>query len=415
MNLTATLAQRQQVQSTNGVLTILGLFSLRWISGILENQGLAMASEIAALIMLAGLALSFLQHMRLTAKSALFVAGLVSWLAAATFSLIVNPATDTRAGVSLLSLLMLYALFANAVFGQIQSRYQLRSVARLLTAFVTIGAALSILQVVTGTGFVEAGKSQINRAFGSDVHPVSFAIQIVAALVALEVIRSKIGRRPNPASLFLILLGCIALYLTYARTAWVMGVFVIGYVLLTHGPPLRRLVLGLAFLISGSLVLAMSSRFSDLSSLPFFLSNFSFQDVVFDWRYVDNSISWRIVNWSFGLNQALESPILGFGPGQSAHSSRFNLEMHNIFLETFFEGGIFGLSAFLLCLAGLLRIHRLLPRQNRVDRYALALTNGYGFALLLAVSFSTSFVDQLMSILIYLLLLAVASVPATGR
>lgn len=391
---------------------LLGLFAIRWTAGILENQGLTMASQAAAIVMLAGLGIGFLNRMRLTAVTSLFVAGVVAWMVAAFLSLIANPTTDIRAGAALLTLLLLYGLFANAALGQIRTRAHLRQVARLLAGFVAIGAGLSVLQIASGTGFVEAGKNQIVRAFGSDVHPVSFAIQLVAALTALEVIRAKCRIPVTARYLALLIIGMAALYLTYARTAWVMAVFVVAYVALTHGPPLRRLTLGGVALLLGGGVLLTSSRFADLSSLPFFLENFSFHDTVFDWRYVDNSISWRIVNWSFGLRQALDAPILGYGPGQSALSSEFNLEMHNIFLETFFEGGIFGLTAFLLCLAGLIRIHRRLPCQQPNERYARALTNGFGLALLLAVSFSTSFVDQLMSFLIYLLLLAVASVPA---
>lgn len=398
--------------STGSPAAILGLFSIRWMAGILENHGLAMASEAAAIVMLAGLTIGFLHHLRITAVSALFVTGMLSWMAAASFSLIANPATNLRAGVSLLSLLLLYAFFANAVFARIRTRSHLRAIGRILTAFIVFGTTLSVLQIVTGTGFVASGKSSISRAFGSDVHPVSFAIQMVAAMVALEVIRAKQGRPRNWQFTALMLVGLLALYLTYARTAWVMLAFVVGYVSLTHGPVLRRFTMGVVLLTIGGTVLVTSSRFADLSSLPFFLSNFSFHDTAFDWRYIDNSISWRIVNWSFGLRQALESPILGYGPGQSAVSSQFSLEMHNIFLETFFEGGIFGLLAFLLTLAGLIRIHHHLPAKPPADQYTRALTNGFGLGLLLAVSFSTSFVDQLMSFLIYLLLLAAASVSS---
>ncbi len=46
------------------------------------------------------------------------------------------------------------------------------------------------------------------------------------------------------------------------------------------------------------------------------------------------------------------------------------------------------------------------------NRYARALANGFGFSLLLAVTFSTSFVDQLMSFLLYMILLTAAAVPA---
>lgn len=398
-----------------GISLVFGLLALRWLAGIAENFGVAMASEGAAIVMLAGLAIGFLQDLRLTRITLVFVSGLIAWMVAAIFSLIANPGTDPKASAFLLSLLMLYGLFANALFARLRTLWQLHQVARLLGGFVLVGGVLSIAQITTGSGFVEPGKISIVRAFGSDVHPVSFAIQMVAALVTLEVIRAKQCRRLTWGFLALMAIGALALYLTYARTAWVMALFVICYTLLTHGAPWRRVTLGALMLGVGPLVLMSSSRFADLSSLPFFLSNFSFHDVVFDWRYIDNSISWRLVNWSFGLSQALQAPILGYGPGQSALASAFHLEMHNIFLETFFEGGVFGLAAFLVCLWGLIRLHRSLPRGSGADHYTRALANGFGFALLLAVSFSTSFVDQLMSFLIYLLLLASASVPGLGR
>ena len=108
--------------------------------------------------------------------------------------------------------------------------------------------------------------------------------------------------------------------------------------------------------------------------------------------------------------QALEQPWLGFGPGQSAVSSFFNLEMHNVFLEVFFEGGVIGLVALLVTLAGLFRIHHHLPIASPADRKARIIANGFGLSLLFAVTFSTSFVDQLMSFLLYQILLAYAGV-----
>jgi len=158
------------------------------------------------------------------------------------------------------------------------------------------------------------------------------------------------------------------------------------------------------------ILLLTSQRFADLGSLPLFLSSFSIHDTVFDWRYVDNSVSWRIVHWSIGMQQALQHPWLGFGPGQSAVSSYFNLEMHNVFLEVFFEGGIIGLFALMLTLAGLLRMHRHLPVASSADRQARIIANAFGLSLFFAVTFSTSFVDQLMSFLFYQILLACAGV-----
>ena len=60
-------------------------------------------------------------------------------------------------------------------------------------------------------------------------------------------------------------------------------------------------------------------------------------------------------------------------------------------------------------------MHRRLPKATQADRYARALANGFGISLLLAVTFSTSFVDQLMSFLLYMILLTAAAVPALQR
>ena len=409
------LLNRQQLVSLNsnaGPKIILGLLTVRWLAGILENYGFPAISQAAAVLMLAGLGVLMLLRMRLATDSILFVAGMLAWIFTGALSVAANPSSDPTQAAALLTLLLLYALFANAATTHLRTHSSLAALHRFLCAFVALGAALSVAQVVSGSGFVDAGKDHIQRAFGSDVHPVSFGIQMVAALVALEIVRAKQAAKFRLAHLALFAIGAVALYLTYARTAWVMAILTAGYVLIMRGSLARRVI---AFALLGTIgiwLLAQSDRFTDLSSLPLFLTNFSVHDVVFDWRYVDNSVSWRIVNWSYGFQQAMEQPFLGFGPGQSATSSYFSLEMHNIFLEMFFEGGIFGVVALLLTLAGLIRMHRRLPKETPSDRYARALANGFGLSLLLAVTFSTSFVDQLMSFLLYMLLLTAAAVPA---
>jgi O-antigen ligase len=144
-----------------------------------------------------------------------------------------------------------------------------------------------VAQVATGSGLVEAGKDHIQRAFGSDVHPVSFAIQMVAALVAREIMRAKRAAKFRAVHLALLAIGAVALYLTFARTAWVMAILTVGYVLIMRGTLARRAVT-FALLAAISIGLfSLSDRFADLGSLPLFLANLSVQDVVFDWRYVD--------------------------------------------------------------------------------------------------------------------------------
>jgi len=250
------------------------------------------------------------------------------------------------------------------------------------------------------------------RAFGSDVHPVSFAIQIVIAATGIECQRLKGGHRFGWIHAILLLLAGLALYLTFARTAWALAAATFGLGMFLRGGISSRLAISLLVLPTVVFALMSSDRFADLGSLPFFWSNFSFENVVFDYRYIDNSVSWRIVNWALGYRQALELPLLGHGPGQSAAASYFNLEMHNILLESFFEGGAIGLAAFLIVIAGFAKIHLSLPRETKTDRNARQLANVFGLSLFAAVVFSTSMVDQLMTVVMYLMLLACASAPA---
>ncbi len=401
-------------QSVQGRVVI-ALFALRWAAGIVENLGVPALSQVAAVAMLGGLALVFLAQMRIASDAAVFVAGALAWVVSGSLSFAANPAADAQTTLALLLLLTLYALFANACMNGLATPRGAWRIYRMLALFLAVGAAISVLQLASGRGFVEAGKATIQRAFGSDVHPVSFAIQVVAALVGLEIARARTGQRPGLVHGALMATGALALYLTYARTAWVMALMVVGASFLLRGSWTRRLLLGSGALIAGMVAMATSDRFADLASLPVFLENFSPSDLVFDWRYIDNSVSWRIVNWTYGFNQALEQPVFGFGPGQSALSSYFNLEMHNIFLEALFEGGIFGLLTLLLTLAGLVRMHRRLPRATATDRYVRTLANSFGVALFFAVTFSTSFVDQLMSFLIYILMLAAAASRGVTR
>lgn len=388
---------------------LLALLTLRWLAGIAEPYTIGGLSQAAALALLAGSLTIFLQRMAVSGPAALLVAGLLAWQLSGAMTWAVMPEPDPVKALALMFLLGLYASFSNAAMQDLAEPAALPPLRRFLTAFVVVGAALSVQQVVTGTGFVEAGKDWLTRAYGSDVHPVSFAIQLLAAFVGLEVIRLKLGEPVTPGHVAIGLLAASALYLTYARTGWMMALVTAGYAVLARSGPQLRFLLVAAGSAAAWAMVHLSGRFTDLQSLPFFLEHFSFSNVVFDYRYIDNSVSWRIVNWAYGLQQALQTPLLGHGPGQSAETSRFGLEMHNLFLETFFEGGIFGLAAALLVVFGLLRLHRLLPVATLADRRARALCNGLGVSLLLAVTFSTSLVDQLMTFLLYICALAAAS------
>ena len=271
------LLGRQQLVSLNpnaAPKIILGLLTLRWLAGIIENFGFPAISEAAAILMLAGLGVLMLLRMRLATASILFVAGVLAWIFTGALSVAANPLSDRTEAVALLTLLLLYGLFANAVTTHLQTHSSFAGINRFLRAFIALGAALALAQVGSGSGFVDAGKDHIQRAFGSDVHPVSFAIQMVAALVALEIVRAKRAAKFRMAHVALLAIGAVALYLTYARTAWVMAILTVGYVLIIRGSVARRII---AFALLGTLgmaLLSQSDRFADLGSLPLFFGEF---------------------------------------------------------------------------------------------------------------------------------------------
>src|SRR5690606_31278256 len=103
----------------------------------------------------------------------------------------------------------------------------LAGVRRFLGVFILTGAALALYQTASGTGFAEAGRATYLRAFGPGVHPVSFGLQLVMALVGLEIARLRIGARLGAGMVAIYLLGGAALYLSFARTAWVVLLLVV--------------------------------------------------------------------------------------------------------------------------------------------------------------------------------------------
>ncbi len=387
---------------------VLALFAIRWLAGIAENFGAAGASEIAATGMLAVLAMLFVLQFRIARPAALLVFGLIAWIFAGALSAAANPEADAMQVIALLSLLALYALFANAIWAHLTGAAHFAALERLFIAFLAVGGGLAVLQVLTSSGFVDPGKPDVQRAFGSDVHPVSFGIQLVLAATGLIVLRIRSRAGFKFAHYCLLALAAVAIYLTYARTAWAMALIIPAFAGLSSGSIMRRLAIFCVLSLSCIAFAVFSGRFDDLASLPAFLAQLDRANIVFDHRYVDNSFSWRIVNWAYGLAQAAERPWLGHGPGQSALASAFQLEMHNIALEMFFELGAIGIAAFALVLAGLIRLHMPPKQPTRADRIAPKWASGMGLAMLAAVMISTSLVDQLMTVLLYLLVLRAA-------
>lgn len=382
-------------------LIVLGFLQLRVFLGVTDNLAGTGLSELALLGFLAALLGLCLYRCMLALPVLPVLAGFALWLALGLISIMANDLPAPQNAYRQFALLMLYALALNQMLLAATEPRFLPLVSRFLAGFVLLGGLLSFYQIATGTGFVAEGRSDILRAYGPDVHPVSWALQLVIALTGIEALRRVRGKPLNGFVVALYAIGLAALYLSFSRTGWAMLALVVLFSVAAGARGALRPVL---ILCLGAAVLgffALSPRFSDLAGVGETLRNYDFTAQSYNYNLVDNSFSWRLVNWGQALTLAKDNLMIGVGPGQSSLSSQFDLKMHNLFLEAVVEVGAFGLLAVGMVLGGLLALHRAIPEGSwRAPVSAL------GAGMLLSVLFSTSMIEQSVTILLYFLVLA---------
>lgn len=396
----------------NAMRLLLGLLYLRLFSGAAAALGLPDGARFVTLALAGAAALVFLADPRIARPTALALLGFALWLVACALSLAFAPplAMPDLAATQVV-LLVLYGAMLNGLALHLRGPAVLAAVRRFLGVFILTGAALALYQTASGTGFAEAGRSTYLRAFGPDVHPVSFGLQLVVALVGLEIARLRGGARLGAGMIALYLLGGAALYLSFARTAWVALLLVVLLMVWSRSRPALRVTLLPPVAGAGVLLALASGRFNDLASLSFFLDHYDFSASTYDFRYVDNSLSWRIANWAMGLRLALEQPLTGHGPAQAVAVSAFGLQMHNLFLEALVELGVPGLIAVVLVVTGLGRMRRHIPQSDPNARAIRALLGALGLGFLLTITLSTSLVGQTMTVMLLLMVLALSIAP----
>jgi len=387
---------------------LVALLGARVIAGVADNWFATGASEIVTLALLASLSAMFFWHMTLVKDAGLALAGIFLWLLLAGVSFMVNDVYAPAKSYQQIALLALYGLALNQFILTCADPRMTVLIQRFLIAFICLGGALSLQQMVSGGGFSAAGKPMLARAFGTDVHPVSWAMQIVCALAGVEVIRRAQGARLNWPLGLVYSLGACSLYLTYSRTGWAMAAFIIIFVTLQDTKGARRAIwAGLIGLFFAAAAIA-SQRFSDLASVTNLLRRYDFSAQSYNHTLIDNSFSWRLVNWNSALQLAGEHLLIGVGPGQSALLSQFNLKMHNLFLEAFVEAGGPGLCAVVMIVTGLFTLIARIPTPTKAQIKAKSPVVALGGAMLLAVLLSTSLIEQTVTVLIFFLVIGVA-------
>lgn len=387
----------------SGVVLITLLY-LRLMGAVMDSFGAGVGSRATTLCILAFIVLHFANAPTWRRSSGLWLFGWSIVCAASVGSIVMNDLSSTFSAWSFVIQVSLYALFLPVVVNIIQTnpRYMMEQLAGFTKAFLIVGFLLSVYQIGSGNAFVSVTEAAVRRAYGTAAHPVSYGLQVICALVLLELIRLRLKL---PFSKMVFLVALISLYLTQSRTAWVFG----GLLFIIYGgrriQGMGRVLYYVAIAVILGVAATASDRFSDLSSLPTFLAQTDFSSDTYDFRYVDNSVAWRISSWVLSLKLAAQAPFLGFGPGQAAEVSYFGLSMHNIFLEFQIQTGLIGLLGFIILLGGNVSMMRVLAKKT-LER---SLVQAYLFLLLVSASFGASLIYQTMTVFFYILILAVSA------
>lgn len=408
---TTSSANRKNLRSLIFASLLFGLY-LRVLTGAF----LPSASQAATLLLGVFCILAFSLVHALPRATLVAVLGLLMWIVTGGLSLLDNaPLALPRLAETQLVTLVIYAAFLNAMAVSVTGRTALDSLSRFLAGFVVLGFVLSTYQIATGHGFVEASRPHIQRAFGTDVHPVPFSLQTVLAIAGMEIIRTRLQIRMSAGRWWIYAMAAASLGLTLSRTGWFIAVIIFGSMTYIRSPRAIRITVIPVLLVLVGFGAYASGRFDDLFSLGEFFENYDLTSGVFDYRFVDNSVSWRIANWSIGLIQALERPWFGYGPGQAVAVSEFSLQMHNLFLEAFIETGIFGLLAAIVTVVGFGRSKRPLDEPRIVRRELKTMTRLISFAFFLNIMLSNSMIGQTMTVFLLIIVRVVLDADIQNR
>jgi O-antigen ligase len=190
-----------------------------------------------------------------------------------------------------------------------------------------------------GKHYADAG----NRVIGTFTHPNILAFYLVLGLtVCFYIFKDSEFKmtRPVSAGLKLLMLNMLVLLIgTKTRNAWIacfLGFLIYGFL------KDKKLMVGLILLVPLSLAIPtvhqrvetiIHSDSSDYEGL--------------------NSFEWRVQMWQSSLSLIAKRPLQGYGltsfkPMSEEFSNVGKSGAHNVYLELFFETGLFGFISFLL-------------------------------------------------------------------
>ncbi len=218
--------------------------------------------------------------------------------------------------------------------------------ARRLVAAVLASAVVPLMVALVQwvTGDVVGSRTDVGRIRSTFVHPNPFATYLVlVVLLGASVLTMLRGRQRWMLGVFLGLLG-FALVLTYNRSGWIAVVVGLLYIGLRRSRWLIGALL-VGAVVAVAAVPSVGERIADLGDKE-------------DFAYLpddipENSFEWRMQYWESLVPMAGESPVTGVGPQVIVNTRVEALEPHNVFVQTYVETGLLGLSTLLVSIVAI--------------------------------------------------------------
>lgn len=226
--------------------------------------------------------------------------------------------------------------------GLIKDNKDLTDLIKVIILSALIPVAVAANQFLSHSGLVEGDQ---NRLFGTFAHPnmLAFFLSLIITLAVFIGLNLKKTRVEMYWYWLLALVFTITLFFTYTRGAYLV---LLAIIFIVGSLKFRKFLLfSLAFLF---VLYFASNTISDR-----FNSIFQFDPY--------GSISWRVGLWRDELSYVNREPIKGYGAGLAqaviAQNRDWRLgstEPHNDFLRVALDGGLVGLSLYLLLIVSLL-------------------------------------------------------------
>lgn len=164
----------------------------------------------------------------------------------------------------------------------------------------------------------------------------------------------KLGHASNPW-LWIMLLGLNAFLMVMSRSLTSLLMFSV-FIIALIAPKLNilRLMGGILFIVIVFYLFASTEfgneKLNALLETPVFNQDLDISRTILLSFGDGNSANWRIAQWAFLIDAWKQSPFLGYGLGTSKYITYFQNYAHNDYLRFLAEGGIIGLTSFMVFL-----------------------------------------------------------------